>query len=526
MTKKRRKFLIVCSILLTFTFIAGMIGPDLFENRLKSRLIAEFDTQTNHAYNLSISDINISLWSRTLSGDSILVIPTSDTLEIKKASANSLSIEKINWFSLIAEKVPVFGRVRIIKPEVELNSRRISSASPEPNDTDSGSNDIKLSVFDVIIEDGSGKVFKDNKALIFSMDSFNLHARDLNVNTLLQGAFVPYMSDLSISGENLIWNHEEDFYRFTVDAFAFNKKEKQARISDLKIIPLASKEKFAFLKGRSVDRFDLSVSSADLKGLDLDSLFVPVVDISKVDIQHARLEVFKDKTLPGGAPRYKPLLHEASTKIGFPFSVDSIQVRSSYVSYGELHPGAAEEGSVSFEEIEASIQNFRSSKHHRYVQDSLIFNAKTLFMGESLLDVQVHYAVFDEKDHHFVKAALNPIDGTKVNNMLENAAFTHVESGFVNSLDIDMELTRTHASGSIKLDYENLKISVLDRDDNTRQDLGSRLKTFLANTLVMRKNNTGKGLKPGIIDFKRPPEKAIFGYWWKAIQSGLESTIK
>ncbi len=527
MKKASKIFLSIVAVLILLIIGASLILPNVLEERLQNALVGEFYEQSNEQYKLELASINISLWSREISADSIHVTATEDSLEIKDISASSILIDGIQWFTLISQRFPKFRSVSVIEPNAELYARRISSAKPEPESPASNTSNITLSTFDVFIKGGKGRIVERDGNEVFSLDSFDLSAKEVNLNTILQGAYVPYLQDLSFSGSDLFWNLEEEFYHFTVDDFAFNKESKAARIEGIAFTPIVPKYDFAKFKGQQLDRFDLTVKSVQVENLNLDSLFIPFFGLSDIIIEDANLEVFHDKHMsPGSTIRYKPLLNDVTKLLGFSLGIDKIQVKNSTIKYGEHLPGSENPGFISFNDLDATITGFYTAEHPEYGKDSLRLDATTRFMDASILNLDLAYAIHDKDETHTLKASLEEMDGTILNGMLVNTAFTRVDRGYIHSLLIDLTLTDAYARGKMWLEYEDLKITALDENDATNTNFKTRLRSLIANTFVMRSANIGENMKVAEIDYPRPKDKAIFGYWWKSIQTGLEDTIK
>lgn len=515
--------LTIFGVLLLITLLSGFFLPDILEKKLSEALVGEFSEQTKGQYSLTLSDLEVSLFKRSVQADSIVVRSEVEGESIRSVKSSSVRIDGIKWLNLIKQRFPEFKSVTITEPDVEILSRRITGP-PSRQETQ---NDITLSVFDVYIKDGKGKIVEDNGMTVFSLDAFDLSARDVDLNSLLAGSNVPYLRELSVTAEEIFWNLEKDLYRFTIDKFAFDKVSEMVSIRNLALTPVVEKYRFAKIKGQQVDRFDLNIASIEIDGLDLDSLDVPSIDVDRINIGKADLEVFHDKHMPSGQGiRYKPLLHDALKAVGFSLGVDSILITDSKISYGEHLPNSKDPGFISFDRLDAELRNIRTPEHRLYSQDSLYMDADTYFMDESLLEVDMSYAVYEESDFHNLKARLGSMPASVLNPMLVNVAFMKIDDGLLNSMYLDLDITNRVAEGAITLDYEDLKITMLDENDNTNTNLKTRLRSLIANKFVMNTNNTGPDLKIGEIDFERPKDKAIFGYWWNAIKTGMQETIK
>tara|TARA_Y100001935_G_C17311764_1_gene517148 strand:+ start:10679 stop:12259 length:1581 start_codon:yes stop_codon:yes gene_type:complete len=522
-----KKILIGVVVLLIFAGI-GMVfyAEPVLEKKLREALIGEFTEQTNGRYAINLDTIHLSIAGRSVSADSITVSSLKDSAEFKTLTAASIEINAIQWFSLLDQRFPKFGNVTVLQPEFEVYARPITSAT-EP----AKSKDIKIegtiSTFDVIIENGSGKIIDQDGYTQFSIEELNLSAREVNLNSLLLESNLPYLKDLSISGKNANYDLDEELYNFNIGDFAFNKSEQKAIFKNISFTPLVEKYKFAKIKGKQVDRFDLSVDEIALNGLNIDSLQVPKLELSSIHISGAELEVFHDKHMdPGPAIQYKPLLHDALELPGFSIGIDTIHIRNSEIRYGEHPPGSKAAGYISFNELNATLRNIRTPEHPEFDDDSLYLHVITNFMDVSRFEVNLSYATFDENDTHHLQAYLSPMDGTTLNPMLVNTAFMRIDQGQINALDLDLTFTDEKATGSLILDYDNVQLTHLDKEDNTNTNFKTRLKDFLANNLILNTSNTGKDLKPVDIDLPRPKDKAIFGYWWRALRSGLQKVMK
>jgi hypothetical protein len=74
---------------------------------------------------------------------------------------------------------------------------------------------------------------------------------------------------------------------------------------------------------------------------------------------------------------------------------------------------------------------------------------------------------------------------TAFNPMLVPAAFVRVNEGRIKSLAFDFTYDESNSTGSLDLQYENLDISLLDKEDGSQKTF----KTFITETFVLSKEN-------------------------------------
>lgn len=528
MKRKHVYILSTAALILMIVLSAGFLLPVFLESPLKSALVEEFNKQSGMEYTLSVSDINIEIWTGTIGADSLRIMPENDSAELRSLEMDQIRITGIKWLSLLTRSFPDFDDVTIQRPRSVLRTRPISPEKPGRSDSSAASlMKGEARIFDVHIIEGSGKIIRSDQSELFTLGSFSLTAENVNLQNILRGSYIPYLDELTFSGRDLVWNLDRNLYRFSIGEFSFSKKEEKATVQQLAFTPMAPKYRFAELRGRQLDRYDLSVASIRFSGLDLGRIAENEIEIDSLLLSGSHLDVFHDKHMePATGMRYKPLLNEVAHRIPYSLELNTAVIEEANIYYGEHRPAAPEPGYVTFNDISAELNNFRTASHPDFRKDTLKLELSTRFMDSSELKLKVRYPVFDKKETHFIDASLASFNPEKASGMLNNVAFVEVKSGIVNSMDWKMKLTNEQAEGTMRLDYQNLKISMLSKNASGSKTLRTRISSFVANNFILDGSNTGPDLKPGEIRFEREKDKGIFGYWWKATLSGIKSTIK
>lgn len=516
----------------TFVVVAiiaiGIFFPNLFEGKLKVALEEQVLIQTDSSYSVKLDKLNISFWGRTVSADSLTLTPSNETKAIKSISAGSIEIKGIKWWSLIFDQFTSFGSIVVEDPFIEIYSRPLESNTfEETSSSDSSDSKLALSKFDFIIKNGKARLVEPSGRTEVMLEEFSLMATEVDIPQVLDGSRLPFLKELVLTGKKLTWRLDEKLYRFEVGEFSFNRVEKHARLADLTLIPVLPRYEFSEIKGYSVDRIDLNIDSIEFEELILDSLFIPRIQVGKITVDQGSLNVFKNKTIP---PRstigYRSLMAEHISKVSVQVGIDSILINDFDVSYIEHKAEADEPGSVSFEDISGGIYDLNTPGFPQFDEETLKMRVSTRFMNTSVLNLNVDYPLFNKDESHHVWGDLARIETETIKNTLIHLAFVEAKSGVVNSLNFDFQVNDRKAEGKILLDYQDLALAFLKSDDVDDKNLGTRLKSFLANTIGINKNNTGEDIEPSEIDYDWDKRKGIFGYWWRALLSGIQNTIK
>jgi hypothetical protein len=241
---------------------------------------------------------------------------------------------------------------------------------------------------------------------------------------------------------------------------------------------------------------------------------------SSVIIDSAEIDVYRDKTLPDPPFQHKPLWGTLLAKISTELNLDTLYLRNSNVRYFEksLHSDTA--GRVHFANTFATC--YRISNNAAKIKENpmMEIDMQGDVMGISQI---VAKALIDlsSKDNEFtLSARADGFDAVHMNRILSGVLPVNITEGNVKGVLVNMKANEYHASGTVEMEYENLKFDVFSSEEH------SNFKSFLANTAakaIIHDDNlkSKKNFRVGKIDFDRFRDRSIFNYWWKATQTGV-----
>ncbi|MDZ7805779.1 MAG: hypothetical protein U5K71_01520 [Gracilimonas sp.] len=527
MNKGLKIFAIILAAALLIAVAAAFILPIFLEEPLKQALSKEFDKQTVQNYKLDFTDIDISLFRRSISVDSISIQPDSTSPHVKQITATSVSMKGIRLWSLFGDSFPDFNSITVIEPNVKILERDLSSSLFSGNDSGEVNESVEdLATFALFIVNGSGTINTSDGTELFSISDISLEAGDVDINKLLNGSELLFMEHLHIQGAGVKWNIQKDFYDLSIGNFSFDKQARSFSIANMALSPLWPKYEFSEAKGFQLDRIDLDIPELSLSGIDINSLADKHINVEDLIINEPWMEVFRNKQIDRkDKSTVKPLLNGLAKSIDFSIGVDSITISGGTIIYGEHKPPSDSSAAISFNDLEATLSNIRTASHPDFSEDTLKLHVETLFMESAPLTLDVTYPVFNEYDFHTVKANLGSLDPNIASDILARSGFVRVEDGLIESLDADFQLNSDSSTGEALILYKNLKISFLD-EDTGEQGIGEKFKDFIATNFSIKSENTEPDPTIGKISFEREVEKSIFAFWWKSLLSGIQDTIQ
>lgn len=74
--------------------------------------------------------------------------------------------------------------------------------------------------------------------------------------------------------------------------------------------------------------------------------------------------------------------------------------------------------------------------------------------------------------------------------------------------------------------YQGLNLTVINKQTDDTTAIKEQIKSVIANIIVIKSNPMpGEEVRPGIIEYDRDPERFLFNYCFKAIMSGIKSSV-
>lgn len=517
-------------LLITGIIATGIFYPNLYEDELKTVLEQQVLIQTDSTYSVKLDKLDISFWGRTISADSLMVTPLNEFEPIKSVTAGSIQIQGIKWYTLLFDRFASFGTILIGEPFVEIYSRPLEGDTFEEATADTSTentpSDLPLSKFKFEIRNGKARLVEPSGRTEVMLEQFNLLATQVDIGQVLDGSRLPFLEELILTGKNLTWRLDEELYRFEVGEFSFDRVRGEAIVREAALIPVLPRYEFSRIKGYSTDRIELNIDQIKMKNLSIDSLYIPRIDADEIIIEQGSLDIFKNKTIPSrSAIGYRALLSEIFSKTEVQVGIQKIDINNFDVSYTEHKEGAKAPGKVFFEDITGSIKDLNTIGHPEFDSDTLALSVNTKFMNATNLNLNVRYPLFDKSESHHVWGNMERLDTEVVNSTLLHLAFVETKSGVINSMKFDFKVDDKNAQGTLLLDYNDLSLTFLNSDDSGDKNLGTRFKSFLANTIGINSDNTGD-ISPKEIDYTWDKRKGVFGYWWQALLSGIKNTIR
>ena len=358
----------------------------------------------------------------------------------------------------------------------------------------------------------------------FSIGNIAIKVNSVNADKIVQLQNHPmnYTKEAEVDVDRFSLESKDKTYHFNFEGISINSLQQSLHVHSFKIIPFASEKKFADAFHFQKDRYDLSLTGLALNNIDMNSLLDKKIEASEFAIDNADVEVSRDM--------HKPLQHESKVgnypsqmlmKLDMPVDIKKVVIKNANIEYRENEKVSDSVGVVKFTNGSFDISNVTNIPEA--IQKDNKFNIAFEANALSAIPLKGNFKfVLGSKDgNFFVNAHGKAFDAKVLNKVSIPMALVKINSGKINSLDFHFTGNNKKASGSFLMNYEDMKIDVLKRDDDSKKIKKRGLLSFAANLLVQNKNS-GNSFKA---EYDRNIYKSFFNLVWKTIFAGMKETL-
>ncbi|MEM9390727.1 MAG: hypothetical protein AAGA02_09655 [Bacteroidota bacterium] len=328
---------------------------------------------------------------------------------------------------------------------------------------------------------------------------------------------------LSLSGGGLKFYIHKN-YTLNIGKYHLQYPENTLELSNLMLSPVYSPLEYSSILEFQKDWFDISISKMSFNGLNFRKwLYKDLLEVEKARIHQVDAHIYRDKGIPFPMTQVRALPQSMVRGVDIAIKLDSLEMDGN-ITYREKSLQSDVPGEISFNQLEASLTNFNSIRDAAKVP--MILNAQGKFMNAANFKASVRFDVNHPKDQFSFVGEVENLALDSLNKMLNPIANLNIKSGYSKQMSFNIIGNKDFAQGDMKFRYDNLKVQLLSKENNSPKGLGPGVKTLFANTfLIKRKNPKLILLRDGKIFTERDTSRAIFNYWGKAILSGVVSSV-
>lgn len=320
----------------------------------------------------------------------------------------------------------------------------------------------------------------------------------------------------------------DSLYKLQVGELRTSLQEQSLQITDLRLLPLYSKDEFVSRLTYEEDRFNIQIPHISMQDVHLNALFDNQnFIIGKALVKKPVLEIYRDKRIPENPDRSPPTLQEMLRKVDYYIQVDTIAVEGGSLTYAEVAPNGVKPGVLTLASTDLEAYNITNDPA-LISQDSVAtVHASALLMGESELRIRFQFHLNHPENLYTYKGTLKPMDFTALNPLFKNLIFVSIEDGQIEKASFSVKATEHTAVGEMHLYYKDFGILIIDKEDPENPGFVRTAGSWLLNKLVIKSDNPAgnRDLRKGAIEVERDYQKSVFNHVSKAMINGITSSL-
>lgn len=543
--KTWKKVAIWVGVAIVVILLALVIGGIVLQNSMPEKLKARVNQETKGVYQLDFADMNVSLLKGSIRLNNVNLSPdttayfkladTSRSANLFDIDINTLSISGVKVFKLIFQKDLQLSSITVNKPDLLVMSMldTVKQEGAEKSlyeklpdlfkDTDIKL--IRVQELSFAEQKGADTTSRSGQlsGLSFALESIRIDSLRSDDTTAFW-----FCDDIKIDSRDLKYASADGMYIFDIANIKSSLKDGFLDITDFKLTPQYPEIEFSQKLGTEGDRYHIVVekiraNKIGFKDLELNE----ILKLSSLSLENAELRIFNNKMLPeSGKIKAENFPNIAMKRLGLPTTIDTLLMKNFAVYYKEMGPKSEKPGTVFFTNLFGTLKNVTNDSTQWASDPWCRSDFQTNFMGKVPLKVNLNLNMADADGEFNYKGSLGKGNAKLFNQFAEPLGMARIEKGVINQVTFAINANRYGSSGTVQALYDNMEISLLDKDGNVLKKKG--FLSFLANSLIVKNSNPRKKGEEPIsteISHLHPQDKSFFNLMWKSIYAGLKVNL-
>lgn len=370
----------------------------------------------------------------------------------------------------------------------------------------------------------------DSTTRSININNIALKVRGINIDTtMVSKGFPKIVKDMSIDLRGKSYITGDSLYEIQSGLIRYDFPRKTISVDSFYMMPRYSDKTFCEKAVYQTDRIKLFGRKLEARSFDFDDfLDNKHIHVGQLLVNQIDMRVFRDMRYPLKPGIYKKMPQDFLRSLNQKITIDTVDVRNSYLLYGEYSKKSDKPGMVYFDHF--NIKAYHLTNNYQALPDTtnLRIRLDTRVMGAARVDAVILFPLFSNEGDFNMTAKSENLDMTKLNGLTQNILGISILHGKGKLSSAFISGNNIESGGMLLFRYKKLKLRMYDiRKSQVSSKFFSPVFNFLINDLVLRSNNPrfARPPKKGIIYFKRETQRSVANYLWKSLLSGMLSTM-
>lgn len=479
------------------------------------KAITEFlDRKVPNHIQYSYDQLEISLLNGDLDFENLVVNNVgrqTSSCEISLKSEN-IGISGLSYWKFFLNDEIHVKEIHLSQPN--LNFKTCPKDTTNRSKTNNPINLLKsISVNEILLEKGHVEIWDSQGTdRLLKVETIDFSMKDVLTDSIQIKEYVPIKFEAYLLTFGQISGPSGEYEEFEIGSYQMDNHS--IEILDLTFNTKYSRKELSEKIRYERDHITLKIPEIKIEKHDLNVIDeVLQLEFDTIAVREPYFDIYRDKSLLDNNTR-RPLYAELIRNLPLKLQIGDITISNGFLSYEENAPNNARPGILTFEELGVDIGNFSNMQTEGEEVDIKI---KSKFMGNGGLELDWQFNVFDSKETFIISGGLSNLKTSSLNDFLVPNARLRAE-GTIDQMYFTMSGGDYTAQGDIKMNYEDFKLQLLNKD----RDHVKKIISFLGNLFINDGSRADEdGYRYGAIAVERNRNKSFFNYLWVGLEDGL-----
>ncbi|MEO1653294.1 MAG: hypothetical protein AAFU64_07100, partial [Bacteroidota bacterium] len=297
--------------------------------------------------------------------------------------------------------------------------------------------------------------------------SLVLQQFQLNKNQEADPSRIFYADEVELRLANYHSLSGDSLYHLTLKSLEIQTADSSLQVKDFRVYPTVTDPVFNSYQRYETDRYDVSVHSLDIQGLDYLSLLQRQELFARsISIDEVIADIYRDKRLDDDPNKRPSMPHSAFQKINLPLKVDLLEIKNSKVIYKEKVEKGVGTGEVFFHDFNLQVSQLNTDQN---LQDTTHIRLQGKLMGEGLLTLNLKIPLKSDSLMCSYEGSLVDMDAAYFNQFIKSNQHMKIKDGYIDEIAYQVSMDRHYNSGTMAAGFKKLKIEFLNKKDHEKK---------------------------------------------------------
>lgn len=549
LTRIIRRLVYILLIIFCALFVAATCLSYYWKPIIASEIRKSVITSTDSLYSVQFSAISINFLTGSFKIEGLEFIPDKRIFNrLKKINQappylyeikiNKLKMTRIHPFRFYFKRELRIDKITINEPHINVINKVVQQSDTTANSGSRSFYDLikgSLNILSIGRIDIHGIRFLFVTEKMTEVKKQDLYISDFNVVNFFIDSAAQYDSsksfyadDIRVRVTNFLYPTNDKLYNLGFSEAILSTKKASVEFYGLNYTPRLGELEFKDTTGYRRTRYEINTSSVFFDKVDFKKLFYSqILSAEKLSVNKMNLSIFANKAIPEKPDKKRVFPVELLHSIDIPLNINQVVVTQSSINYGEFDNTINHKWSINFNRILAQMTNLTNDSSVITRRPSSEIKVQGRLNDIADLRASFLFHLGKQGDFFECKGSFGEFEGKYLNYLIVPFTKIAVANCNVKGFDFFIRGNKDKVKVQSTLKYKNLRVKVLQKDEDSQKLKKKGLASMIANILILRKDNPDfKGvLKSTSYTIGRKAEWSFFGYIWKSLLKGIKENI-